>query len=135
MEDKLNSNAGELTSIKDSRESDDFYRMEFEHLNESFISKCNELESLKNQLADEGKLNQKLIISNHQQLKVQVDEMLSELGEKNSEIDHLNHLVSEAEDVLIEKEKEISWLSESILEMKQRFEVKCKYKYKSKCER
>ena len=56
-------------------------------------------------------------------MEMKYDRLQSQLKEKNEEINHLNNLVAEAEDVLIEKEKEISWLNESIFEMKHSYEV------------
>ena len=58
-----------------------------------------------------------------QNIKVEFEKLQLELEEKNKEVNHLNHLIEEAEDVLMEREREISWLNESILEIKQRYEV------------
>ena len=58
-----------------------------------------------------------------QNIKVEFEKLQLELEEKDKEVNQLNHLIEEAEDVLMEREREISWLNETILEIKQRYEV------------
>ena len=131
--------------------SEEFYLSnEIDNLTKQLLSKSEEIENLKNQLeaTEEGKSysdyemlkelderssreeirkqDRKLsepYEADYQQLEGQVNKLQSNLQVKAEQMEQINSLLTEAEDVLIEKEKEISWLNESIFQMEQSLKV------------
>ena len=57
------------------------------------------------------------------QLEGQLSSLQSNLQVKAEQVEQINSLLTQAEDVLIEKEKEISWLNDSISQMEQSLKV------------
>ena len=133
-----------------NNQSEEFYLREIDNLTKQILRKTEEMENLKNQLvtAEKGKSysdcelqkelderslgeeirkeDMKLLEPDechYLQLEGQVSTLQSNLQVKAEQIEQINNLLTQAEDVLIEKEKEISWLNESIFQMEQSLEV------------
>ena len=133
-----------------NNQSEEFYLREIDNLTKQILRKTEEMENLKNQLvtAEKGKSysdcelqkelderslgeeirkeDMKLLEPDechYLQLEGQVSTLQSNLQVKAEQIEQINNLLTQAEDVLIEKEKEISWLNESIFQLEQSLEV------------
>ena len=133
-----------------NNQSGEFYLREIDNLTQQLLGKSDEIENLKNQLvaAEERKfcsdfeLQKELDLrssgeemrkkdkkglecdeSHYLQLEGQVCSLQSNLQVKAEQIEQINSLLAQAEDVLIEKEQEISWLNESIFQMEQSLKV------------
>ena len=133
-----------------NNQSEEIYRREIDNLTKEILRKTEEMENLKNQLvtAEKGKSysdcelqkelderslgeeirkeDMKLLEPDechYLQLEGQVSTLQSNLQVKAEQIEQINNLLTQAEDVLIEKEKEISWLNESIFQLEQSLKV------------
>ena len=133
-----------------NNQSEEFYLREIDNLTKQILRKTEEMENLKNQLvtAEKGKSysdcelqkelderslgeeirkeDMKLLEPDechYLQLEGQVSTLQSNLQVKAEQIEQINNLLTQAEDVLIEKEKEISWLNESIFQLEQSLKV------------
>ena len=138
--------------LNNQSESEESHLKEIDNLTKQLLSKSEEIENLKNQLvaAEEGtfsdydllaerdernetsgvgemrKQDRKLVESDEShylQLEGQVNTLQSNLDVKAEQMEQINRLLTQAEDVLMEKEKEISWLNESIFQMEQSLKV------------
>ena len=133
-----------------NNQSEEFYLREIDNLTQQLLGKSDEIENLKNQLvaAEERKFCSDLELqkeldlrssgeemrkkdkkglecdeSHYLQLEGQVSSLQSNLQVKAEQIQQINSLLTQAEDVLMEKEQEISWLNESIFQMEQSLKV------------
>ena len=133
-----------------NNQSEEFYRREIDNLSKQLLCKSEEIECLKKQMvtAEEGKIYSDYELQkelderssgeeirekdmklsepaecDYLQLEGQVNTLQSNLQVKAEQIEQINGLLTQAEDVLIEKEEEISWLNESVFQMEQSLKV------------
>ena len=127
--------------LNNQSESEESYLREIDNLTKQLLCKTEEIENLKNHLAaaEEGKFYsdseflKELDDSNERSSGVEIREQDTKLLESDEchylqlegQVNTLqiNSLLTQAEDVLMEKEKEISWLNESIFQLEQSLKV------------